>query len=151
MFSYIVFYHYTDKSLLHLGIKVKESKVAQLCLTLCDPMDCNLPGSSVHGILQAGMLEWVVMSFSRGSSQPRDQTWVSSTAGRFFTYWATRDSKVTCCVESPQIWLVLTYDLKEQRCQLKFWMFSVDQRWWWFPVSWLRRRSIFSPQVILLS
>ena len=60
-----------DPSLL-LIMKVKV-KVAQLCLTLCDPMDCGLPGSSVHGILQAGILHWVVIPFSR-SSQPRDQT-----------------------------------------------------------------------------
>ena len=48
--------------------------VAQSCLTLCNPMDCSLPGSSVHGILQARILEWVAMPFSTGSSQPRDQT-----------------------------------------------------------------------------
>ena len=48
-------------------------KVAQSCLTLCDPMDCSPPGSSVHGILQARILEWVAMPSSRGSSQPRDQ------------------------------------------------------------------------------
>ena len=46
-------------------------KIAQLCPTLCDPMDCSLPGSSVHGILQARILEWVTVRFSRGSSQPR--------------------------------------------------------------------------------
>ena len=55
-----------------------------------DPMDCGLPGSSVQGILQARVLEWVAISFSRGSSWPRDQTQVSCTAGRFFTNWATR-------------------------------------------------------------
>ena len=49
-----------------------ESEVAQLCPTLCDPMDCSPPGSSIHGILQARILEWVAISFSRGSSQPRD-------------------------------------------------------------------------------
>ena len=49
-----------------------ETEVAQLCLTLCDPMDCSLPGSSIHGIFQARILEWVAISFSRGSSQPRD-------------------------------------------------------------------------------
>ena len=59
--------------------------VAQPCLTLCNPMDCSLPGSSAHGILQARILEWVAMPSSRGSSQPRDQTQVSHTAGRFFT------------------------------------------------------------------
>ena len=53
-------------------------------------MDCSPPGSSVHGILQARILEWVAISFSRGSSQPRDQTWVSCIVGRFFTDWATR-------------------------------------------------------------
>ena len=52
-------------------------------------MDCSLPGSSVHGILQARILEWVAMPFSRGSSQPRDRTWVSHTTGGFFTVWAT--------------------------------------------------------------
>ena len=49
-------------------------KAVQSCLTLCDPMDCNLPGSSVHGILQARILEWVVRPISRGSSQLRDET-----------------------------------------------------------------------------
>ena len=50
------------------------------------------PGSSVHGIPQAGILEWVAISFSRGSSQPRDRTWVSCIAGRFFTIWACRET-----------------------------------------------------------
>ena len=54
----------------------------------CDPMDCSLPGSSVHGIPQARILEWVAISFSKESSQPRNQTWVSCIAGRFFTDWA---------------------------------------------------------------
>ena len=62
--------------------------VAQLCPTLCDPMDCSPPGFFVHGILQARILEWVAISFSRGSSWPRDQTQVSCFAGRFFTIWA---------------------------------------------------------------
>ena len=53
-----------------------------LCLTLCDPMDCSPPGSSVHGILQARKLEWVAMPFSRGPSRPRDRTCVSCVAGR---------------------------------------------------------------------
>ena len=58
--------------------------VAQSCLTLCDSMDCS-PPDSVHRILQARILEWVPIPFSRGSSQPRDGTPVSCTAGRFFT------------------------------------------------------------------
>ena len=71
---------------------MKWSEVAQLCPTLCDPIDCSLPGFSLHGILQARVLEWVPISFSRGSSQPRDQTQVSGTAGRLFTIWATREA-----------------------------------------------------------
>ena len=55
-------------------------------------MDCSLPGSSVLGILQARILEWVAMPSSRGSSQPRDQTQVSHIAGRFFTVWDTREA-----------------------------------------------------------
>ena len=57
-------------------------------------MDCSLPGSSVHGILQARILEWVAISFSRGSSWPRDRTPVSCIAGRFFTIWARREAHV---------------------------------------------------------
>ena len=59
--------------------------VAKSCPTLCDPMDYNSPGFSVHGILQARILKWVGISLSRGSSQSRDWTWVSCIAGRFFT------------------------------------------------------------------
>ena len=55
-------------------------------------MDCILPSSSIHGILQARILEWVAISFSRGSSRPRDHTWVSRIAGRCFTLWATREA-----------------------------------------------------------
>ena len=67
-----------------------ESEVAQSRPNLCDPMDCSLPGSSLHGILQARVLEWVAISFSRGSSRPRDQTQVSHIAGRRFTIWTER-------------------------------------------------------------
>ena len=70
----------------------RESAVAQLCLTLCDPVDCSPPGSSVHGILQARIVERVAISFSRGSSRPRDQTQVSRIAGRCFNLWATREA-----------------------------------------------------------
>ena len=64
------------------------------CPTLCDPMDWSLPGFSVYGILQARMLEWAAIPFSRESSLLRDQIWVSWLAGRFFTVWATREAKV---------------------------------------------------------
>ena len=59
--------------------------VIQSCPSLCDPMDCSPPGSSAHGISQARTLEWVAISFSRGSSPPRDQTQVSCTANGFST------------------------------------------------------------------
>ena len=65
---------------------------AQLSLTICDPMDCSPSGSSVHEILQAKILEWVAIPFSRGSSQPRDGNWVSFIAGRFFTIWPTGEA-----------------------------------------------------------
>ena len=74
-----------------------ENEVAQSCPTLCDPMDCSLPGSSIHGILQATVLEWVAISCSRGSSWPRDRTQVSHIAGRHFNLWATREAPF--CIE----------------------------------------------------
>ena len=60
----------------------KWNEVAQLCPTLCDPVDCSSAGSSIHGILQARILEWVAISFSRGSSPPRDWTQVSRIVGK---------------------------------------------------------------------
>ena len=70
------------------------SEVTQSCPTLCDPMDCSLPGFSIHGILQARILGWVTISFSRGSSRPRDRTWVSHIGGRRFNLWATREALI---------------------------------------------------------
>ena len=67
------------------------SEVAQSCPTLCDTMDCSLPGSSAHGIFQATALEWSAISFAKGSSQPRDRTRVSRIVDRRFTLWATRE------------------------------------------------------------
>ena len=66
--------------ILHVNVNMK---VAQLCPTLCDSVDCNLPGSSIHGILQARILEWVAIPF-QGIFPPRDRTQVSRIAGRFF-------------------------------------------------------------------
>ena len=62
-----------------------ESEVAKSCPTLCDPMDCHLPGSSVHGIFQARVLEWGAIYSARGSSRPRDPIWDSRIVGRRFT------------------------------------------------------------------
>ena len=73
---------------------------AQSCLTLCDPVDSSLPGSSVHEILWAGILEWFATLFSRGSSPPRDQTQVSCIVGRFFNVWATREVLLISSVAS---------------------------------------------------
>ena len=83
-------------------MKVKsESEVTQSRPTLRVPMDCSLPGSSIHGIFQARILEWVAISFSRGSSQPRDQTWVA------FINWATKLYLWKCsCMVSVLAWRV---------------------------------------------
>ena len=70
--------------------------VAQSCLTLCDPTGCSPPGFSVHGILQARILKWIAIPFSRGTSQPRNRNLVSCMAGRFFTVWATGKSSLSC-------------------------------------------------------
>ena len=75
--------------------EVRWVEVAQSCPTLCDPVDCSLPGFSVHAILQARILEWVTISFSRGSSQPRDWTWVPHIGGRCFNLWATREDNIS--------------------------------------------------------
>ena len=86
-----------------LAYWVKWSDVAQLYPTLCDPLDCSLPGSSVHGIFQAIVLEWIAISFSRGSSQPRDRTRVSRIVDRRFTVWATIECS-TLTASSFRIW-----------------------------------------------
>ena len=72
--------------------------VAQLCLTLCNPMDCNLPSSSVHEILQARILERVAMLSSRGSSQPMDQTHISCTVGISFTTEPPEKTQFYICI-----------------------------------------------------
>ena len=68
---------------------------SESCTTVCSPTDCSPVGFSVHEILQARILEWVAISYSRGSSQPKDWTQVSCIAGRFFIDWATREAPWT--------------------------------------------------------
>ena len=68
--------------------------VAQSCPTLCNPMDCSLPGSSVHGISQARILKWVAVPFSKGSSWYRDWTRISCIADRFFTMWTIKETSI---------------------------------------------------------
>ena len=87
----------SKKSVMHLvntQYMVRWGEAAQSCPTLCDPVDCNLLGFSIHGILQARILEWIAISFSRGSSRPRDRTQVSLIGGRRFDLWATREAPV---------------------------------------------------------
>ena len=78
--------------------------VTQSCPTLWNPMDCSPPGSSVHEIFQARILEWVAMPFSRGSSQPRDRTLVSCIAGGFSTVWPTRESHYSWYLLPVKAW-----------------------------------------------
>ena len=80
----------------HRMWKWSESEVALPCLTLWDPVDCSLPGSSIHGIFQARILEWDAISFSRRSSRPRDQTQVSCMVDKRSTIWATREVFTWC-------------------------------------------------------
>ena len=75
--------------LLLLSVSVCVCSVAQLCLTLCDPIDCSSTATSVHGILQTRILEWVPIPFSRGSSRPRDWTHISCSGRRILYHWAT--------------------------------------------------------------
>ena len=98
MLLFIFFFH---TSYLHFVQQTTSHRVwlvlvSQLCLTLCDPMDRSPPGSSVHGILQARILEWVAISFSGGSSQPRDWAQVSCIASRLSTDWATKEDLIYC-------------------------------------------------------
>ena len=89
------------------------AKLLQLCLTQCDPMNSSLPGSSVHGILQARILELVAMPFSRASSWPRDQTHVSCIAGRFLTAEPRGNSRhLWGCIFSSQ-WFTLLWEQRE--------------------------------------
>ena len=93
--SYLCSYRFCYKEVLcSISLSLSLSLVAKSCPTLASTWDCSPPSSSVHGILQARILEWVAISFSRGSSQPRDRTRVSYTAGRCFTDWATRGAPV---------------------------------------------------------
>ena len=80
------------------------TEVSQSRLTLCNPVDCSPPGSSVHGIFQAWIVEWVAVSFSRGSSWPRDRTQVPCTVGRCSTVWATREAHISSTLNVNVFW-----------------------------------------------
>ena len=95
--------------------------VAQSCLTLCDPVDCNPSGSFVRCILLGRILEWVAVSFSSGPSQPKNQTWISCIVGRFFTDWATREvfSSLRCCINSDcwSLFDIIHQDMNPIACE----------------------------------
>ena len=104
------------------------------CLTLCDPINCSPPGFSVHGILQARILEWIAMASSRGSSQPRDWAWVSSIVGRLFYHLSHRahvgtteyllmvsgefviSSFLSCCNKNLKWWMDQHYSPWTDQC-----------------------------------
>ena len=88
----------------------REVQVVQLCLTFCNPMDRSLPGTSVHGILQARILAWVAIPFSRGSSWPRDWSQVSDIVSRLSTLWAPREGHAL----APQCLTLGQEDLLEE-------------------------------------
>ena len=94
--SPFLFFNFLEMSVWNWCWKNEWMKVAQSCPTLWDLTDCSPPGSSVHGMLQARIPEWVAISFSRGSSQSRYWTQVSCIAGGFFTIWATREPPDRC-------------------------------------------------------
>ena len=91
-------------------------------------MYCSLPGSSVLGIFQARVLEWVVISFSRGSSQPRDQTQVSCIAGRRFTVWATREAQLSEALDKYDLKAVYEDDVISGHSPFPLLMESSDSR-----------------------
>ena len=96
----------------------RESEVGQSCPTLCDPMDCNLPGCSVHGIFQARVLEWIAISFSRGSSQTRNRTQVSCTAGRRFTMGAIKEAQFELQVDPKNTALKLRFKERDSHYRI---------------------------------
>ena len=138
------------------------SEVTQSCPTLCDPMDCSPQSSSVHGILQARVLEWVAISFSRGSSRPRDWTQVSCIAGRRFNLWATREAlieaKLVLYYQAPNRTTVIIYGIYwNKNTFLRFLSFTYHTSnqycdnvliFWWNIISWCFVKSLF---VIILN
>ena len=107
------------------------------CPTLCDPMDCDLLGFSVHGILQARMLAWVALPFSRASSQPRDGTRTSCgscIAGRFFTTKPPRKPFPHCSESVLALHLhSIMFSNKRKRNAFQFLHMEVLQKWDLFP------------------
>ena len=116
---------YTESPIVHFQVfTVPRVLVTQLCPPLSDIMDCSPPGSPVHGILQARILECVAIPFSKGSSQARDWTWVSCIAGRFFIVGATREAPI--CLLDVSLLVLQTKVLISQM----LWLFIVSGKPW---------------------
>ena len=114
--------------MLYLSAAGTHAQLLPLFLTLCDPMGCGPPGSSIHGMFQARIPEWVAMLSSRGSSWPTDQTRVSCIsciAGRFFTHWATWEALSVCYLQLNISWMTehdrKDMSLRDNRIQLSSW------------------------------
>ena len=118
---------YLFNSFIH-SVNLAPAQFLQSCSTLCDLVDCSLPGSSVHGILQARILEWIAMPSSRRSSRPRDRTLDSvspALAGGFFTRWATG--------KPSKLWVSTKCSVLYQMLFLRFnsglrWSFEIELR-----------------------
>ena len=110
----------SQKSSLQKWQKWSEVKVAQSCPTLCGPMDYT-----VHGILQARILEWVAFPFSRGSPQPRDWTQVSHIVGGFFTSWAAREANDRDIAYTFSAWIVTLFPEQQGRSREQLLVFQV--------------------------
>ena len=132
-----------------------KSEVAQSCPTLCNPVDCSLPGSSIHGIFQARVLEWGAISFSRGSSWPGDWTWVTHYRQTFYhlSHQRSQESiKESSILRWNNLYVEFGQALLEIKQEIKY-TFSVMQRLrppWWLSqwrVCLQSRRSGFNPWV----
>ena len=129
--------------------KKKRREVAQSCPTLCDPMDGSPPGSSIHGIFQAWIPEWVAISFSRGSSWPRDWTWVSLIVGRCFTVQALKSRNITLQTKvrlvKAMVFPVVMYGCENWTVKkAERWRIDAFELWCWrrlLRVPWTERRS----------
>ena len=118
-----------------------KSLITQLCPTLCNPVDCGLPGSSVHGIFQARELEWVAISFSGGSFWSRDWTWVSCIWYRCFTTWATREaqsSKVTFKILQARLQQYMKWELADVQAGFRKGRGTRDQI---VNISWIKEKA----------
>ena len=124
-------------------LMVKWSEVTKSCPTLCDPMDSNLPGSAVHGIFQARILEWAAISVSRGSSQPRDRTRVSCIADRHFTVWATKQALTSWVIKQVSVHTWVEPDISLRQNQLYF---SPIRVWSWWKRKEPRMELLFGPE-----